>query len=174
MWWRRWTVAVVMGLTLSFVACGSSKTSAGSATTGGSTPTTSTTALSPTTSTRPAGYMTAQEIASKLAPLGCVATPSSPSARTFSLGEISPVAALDCTVSGEDVTISEYLNAQQVATNIQVARGQGCIIAKQSGVTNALLVVGTNWAVHWPKTTGTAQAIEKAIGDGAKIVSIHC
>ena len=119
-----------------------------------------------------AAKLTAQEIATKLAPLGCVPTPATPN--TADLGQPAPVTALDCTVSGEKVTISEYKNKHDLAANVQLARGPGCITAKLNGVTDALLVTGRNWAVHWPKTTSTAQAIENAIGGDAKIVSIHC
>jgi hypothetical protein len=66
------------------------------------------------------------------------------------------------------------MNKKDLASNVQAARGPGCTVAKANGVTDALLVTGKNWAVHWPKTASSAQAIQNAIGDGAKIVSIHC
>ena len=150
-------------------ACGSSsKSTAGSGS--------STTLSSGTTSPKAKGTgdpkLTAQEIATKLAPLGCVPTPSQPN--SANLAQPAPVTALDCAVSGENVTISEYKNKKDLAANIQLARGPGCIAAKLYGVTDAFLVTGRQWAVHWPKTTSTAQAIETAIGDGAKILSFHC
>ena len=152
-------------------ACGSSsKSTAGSGS--------STTRSTGTASSKAKGSgggepkLTAQEIATKLAPLGCVPTPSQPN--TANLGQPAPVAALDCAVSGENVTISEYKSKKDLISNVQAARGPGCIAAKLNDVTDALLVSGRQWAVHWPKTTSTAQAIENAIGDGAKIVSIHC
>jgi hypothetical protein len=113
--------------------------------------------------------MTAQEIAGKLAPLGCNATPASPSQATYG---IKPVTSLECTISGESVTIDEYLNAQQVAYNANLAKGAGCAIAKGFGITDFVYVMGPNWTVT-PQTAGTAQKIQQAIGAG-KIVSIHC
>jgi hypothetical protein len=155
---------------LAIAACGSSSKStagSGSSTTGSSTPHAS---KSKNAATNP--KMTAQEVATKLAPLGCVPTPSSPS--TASVGQTPPVAAVDCTVSGQSITISEYQNKKQLASNVQAAQGPGCAVARANGATVALLVTGRNWAVHWPKTTATAQAIDNAIGNGAKTVSIQC
>jgi hypothetical protein len=114
--------------------------------------------------------MTAQEIASKLAPHGCVATPEPPS--TVDIGEIKPAMSLECTINGEKIGIDEYLNAQQVADNTRLARGAGCAIAKAFGITDFIYVAGTNWTVT-AQTTSTVQAIQKALGDG-KIISIHC
>jgi hypothetical protein len=115
--------------------------------------------------------MTAQEIASKLVPLGCNATPAAPS--TINLGDIKPVTSLECTISGEHVGIDEYVNAQQVAYNMKLAQGVGCQIAKQFGVSGeAAYVLGTNWMVT-PKTAPTADAIQKAIGAGT-IKTLHC
>jgi hypothetical protein len=153
---------VVAVLSLAAVACGSSKTD------GAAHSTSSTTAAS--TTKAPSGHMTAQEIASKLAPLGCNATPAAPS--TVNLGGIKPVTELECTISGEDVSIDEYVNSQQVSYNMKLARSVGCQIAKQFGVTEAVFVVGTNWTAT-PKTAPTANSIQKAIGQGT-IVTIKC
>jgi hypothetical protein len=114
--------------------------------------------------------MTAEEIAGKLVPLGCNATPSSPS--TINLGDIKPVASLECMISGESVSIDEYANPQQVSYNMKLAKGIGCQIAKQFGVTEAVYVVGTNWLIQ-PKTRPTADAIQKAIGAGT-VITLKC
>jgi hypothetical protein len=117
--------------------------------------------------------MTAEQVAAKLVPLGCQATPPAPSSGSISLGEIKPVTELECTISGEEVTIDEYMTAQQVAYNMGLAKGVGCTIAKQFGLTDLVWVEGANWTVS-PKTTPTAEAIKNAINDGAKVVSVHC
>jgi hypothetical protein len=158
---KRGAFVVVAGLCLVAVGCGSSKTD------GAAHSTSSTTA---STTTKPSGHMTAQEIATKLIPLGCNATPASPS--TINVGDIKPVTSLECTISGESVSIDEYVNAQQVAYNARLAKGIGCQFAKQFGMTEIVYVVGTNWTVT-PSTAPTAEAIKKAIGAGT-IVTLHC
>jgi hypothetical protein len=115
--------------------------------------------------------MTAEQVAAMLTPLGCAATPASPS--TVNLGGIKPVNSLDCTINGEDVGIDEYLTAEQLAYNMNLAKGVGCSIAKQFGVTVAYYVNGYNWSVT-PKTAVTAGQIKNAIADDAKINSLHC
>jgi hypothetical protein len=116
--------------------------------------------------------MTAQQIAAKMAPLGCSATPAPPS--TVNLGGIKAKTELECTINGEDVSIDEYLNAEQVSYNMKLAQTVGCSFAKQFGFTgNQEYVLGFNWIVT-PKTASTAQSIKNAIGDGAKITVVHC
>jgi hypothetical protein len=114
--------------------------------------------------------MTAQEIAAKLAPLGCAATPSS--ASTGGIG-ITPVTELSCMINGEDITIDEYRNAQQVSYTMTLSQGPGCAIAKQFGIKQGYYVQGYNWIVT-PKTASTGQAIKNAIGDGAKLTVVNC
>jgi hypothetical protein len=113
--------------------------------------------------------MTAQEIGTKLAPLGCAATPAPPS--TVNLGGIKPVNSVECTINGEDISIDEYLNAQQVAYQADLAKGVGCSLAKQFGISDLYDVQGYNWTVT-PKTASTAQAIQNTIG--GKVVHITC
>ncbi len=146
-----------------------------------------TTAAPPTTATRtskavpapttaavpPAGYMTAEEIAAKLVPLGCSAEPPAPDSTNIDVGAIKPKNELDCTIISEDVEIDEYLNAQQVAYNSNLAKGVGCSLAKQFGLKDLPYVVGYNWTVS-PSTTATAQQIKTAIGGHSAVVTIHC
>jgi hypothetical protein len=153
--WRLWTITLTT-LTFMAIACGSGGATAKPAPPQDGTSTS-------TTKAPPAGHMTAQEIATKLAPLGCNATPSAPS--TMNLGDIKPVTSLECTISGENVSIDEYVNAQQVSHNLQLARTTGCQIAKQFGVTEAFYVIGPNWLIQ-SKTVPTATSIRKAIGFG--------
>ena len=112
--------------------------------------------------------MTAQQLAAKLAPLGCKAMP--PSDTSEDIG-IKPKTELDCTINGEDVTIDEYLNAQQVAHNDGLAKGVGCAFAKSFGLTELNYVEDDNWTVS-PDTTSTAQAIQRALG--GKLITLHC
>jgi hypothetical protein len=96
-----------------------------------------------------------------------------PATRNEVGGGIQPVGSLDCTINGEPTEIDEYRNSQQVASQEQLAAGMGCQIARQFGVKDGYYVVGENWTVT-PKTNGTAQQIEQAIGNGAAIKAIHC
>ena len=164
---RRGAFIVVIGLSslaVVSVSCGSSTKKSASG--GGSTSSTA----SSTTKAAPAGHMTAQEIASKLTPLGCNAMPATSNNDT--LGGIKPVTELECTISGESVTIDEYVNSQQIAYNNQIVKGAGCALAKGFGVTQFIYVAGSNWTVS-ASTLPTVQAIQKAIGAGT-IVNIKC
>jgi hypothetical protein len=100
--------------------------------------------------------------------LGCAATAST----SQEIVGIKPVNSLDCTINGENVSIDEHLNAQQVQHNVDLAKGVGCSLAKQFGLNDIYYVQGYNWTVS-PNTASTAQAIQMAIGAG-KVVHIHC
>jgi hypothetical protein len=113
--------------------------------------------------------MTAEEIGTKLAPLGCAAKPAQTGGIDY--GNIKPVNSLECTINGENIEIDEYLNAQQVAYEEDIAKGVGCSLAKQLGIRDIYYVRGYNWTVT-PNTASTAQAIQKIIG--GKVVHIHC
>jgi hypothetical protein len=81
---------------------------------------------------------------------------------------------LDCTINGEDVSIMEYLNAQQVGYMVDLAKGAGYSIAKQLGFTgDQPYIVGYNWIVT-AKTVSTIQQMKDAIGDSGKITVVHC
>jgi hypothetical protein len=115
--------------------------------------------------------MTAQQIADLLAPLGCEAKPQTDSNWA---GGITPKAELECTINGEHVNIAEYLNAEQVAATLNLAKSLGCVIAKGFGVTGDQdYVTGLNWLVD-AQTASTSQAIKTAVGDGATIGVTHC
>jgi hypothetical protein len=104
--------------------------------------------------------MTAQEIATKLTPLGCNATPAGPS--TVSVGEIMPAMSLECMISGESVLINEYLGAHETWYGSELPRPAGCS-TKGWGAPGFLYVVGPKWLVV-AKTGSTTMAIAKAIG----------
>lgn len=162
---KRVPVGAAIVICLTVAACGGSSSRSVTASTS-----VTTAAAVTTISAANAGYMTAQQVAARLAGLGCTATPAT---RNEAGGGIQPVSSLDCTINGEPVMIDEYRNADQVASQIQLAKGPGCAIAKQFGVTSASYVVGVNWTVT-PKTEITAKAIRDAIGGTAKVDTIHC
>jgi hypothetical protein len=80
---------------------------------------------------------------------------------------------LDCSINGEDVTISEYRNSEQVEHNMNLVSGIGCQIAKRFGIKDLHWVHGENWTVS-PDTKSTAEAIKNTIGGDAKVKSEHC
>ena len=133
-----------------------------------STPSTSGGASGNATTTSTVAKMTAQKLADKLAPLGCAATTED----TSTAMGIKPAHALKCTISGEEVSIQEYRSAQQVEVNMNFAKGLGCAMAKGFGINEVHIVTADNWTVA-PQTLNTAQAIQKAIGEG-NIENIHC
>lgn len=165
-------IAIALAV-IALVGCGSS-TSTTTVTTTTPHNTTSQPATTGTTTTPSApssGHMTAQQVADKLAPLGCTATPAS---STIDLGDIKPVTALQCKVNGEDVDIGEYRNAGEVDHNLKLAKDIGCSIAKEAGKSGRFdYVRGSNWLVS-PDTNANAEAIKNAIGGDAKIHSLHC
>jgi hypothetical protein len=82
--------------------------------------------------------MTAQQVADQLAPLGCQATASS----RLQL-DVKPVSELDCIINGEQVTIDEFLNAEQ----IELMKTLECSPPSPLDVTTLIFVQGTNWMV---------------------------
>jgi hypothetical protein len=116
-----------------------------------------------------AASLNAVQIAARLAPLGCAAQPDTTS---VDIG-IKPQRSLECSISGEDVSIDEYASGQQVASMMGMARGIGCSIAKQFGITDVAYVVAGTVTVS-PQTAGTAQRIQDAIGAGTKLEKVHC
>ena len=117
-------------------------------------------------------HMTARQVANKLVRLGCHATPPDPSTVNIDVG-IKAKAELDCTIAGEDVTINEYRNAQQLAYSDMMAKGIGCVYLKAFGMTGAVFVEAENWSVT-PSTAITAHAIQRALGHESKVITIHC
>ena len=122
---------------------------------------------------RNGGMLTAQQIGDKLRPLGCTAAPPAPSTGDINIGGIKPKAELDCTVNNESVTIDEYLNAQQVSYNMNLAKGIGCSFAKSFGLTDLAYDSADNWTVS-PSTLATTQFIQHTLGGSAKTSVIHC
>ena len=137
-------------------ACGGSSSTAGSATAPAAAP----------------SAMTAEEIAAKLQPLGCAATPPT-SASIDNIG-IKPKTELRCTISGENVGIDEYANAEQVSYTMNLAKTVGCSMAKSFGVTGDQDYVLGETTMVTAQTPGTSQAIKNAIGDDVKITVVHC
>jgi hypothetical protein len=116
--------------------------------------------------------MTAQRVAAKLAPLGCVAK-RVPTADINEMGGITPKVELSCTVNGESVNIDQYRSAQQVAYNNHMLKGMGCVILKGFGITDARLVtdgVTTTSA----QTAATTARIRHSLGHGATVTAVHC
>ncbi len=114
-------------------------------------------------------HFTAKQVAARLLRLGCHATPQSP---TMDMGFISPRAELDCSVNGEDVTIDQYANAEQVAVNLGMFHGIGCDYAKAFGITTVAWVQEANVTVS-PQTVGTARQLQHALG-GGRLKVVKC
>jgi hypothetical protein len=127
------------------------------------------TAASAGASTRP---MTAQRVAAKLIPLGCVST-LVPAANINQIGGIKPKVELSCTVNGESVYIDQYRNAQQVAYNENLVKGMGCAILKGFGITNVSFVTDgvTTTSAQTPATTAQ---IRHSLGHRATVMAVHC
>ena len=157
--WRRWCVPLTASLAVALVGCGTGATAKAGP---------SIKSSASITKVPASPHMTAPEIATKLAPLGCVTAP--PPTSTVGIGEIKPVTLLECTISGESVTIDGYPTAHQVWYNSQLPGGAGC--TKGWGATELFYVAGPNWLVT-PKTAGTAKVIHKALGFGA-VFGLEC
>jgi hypothetical protein len=117
-------------------------------------------------------HLTAQQIATKLASLGCVATRFT--GNSVSVGDIKPKVELDCTVNGESVSIQQYRNPEQVAFNMHLAKGIGCQIAKGFGETGDQDYILGGTTMTKADTATTTEQIRKAIGNGVKISVVHC
>jgi hypothetical protein len=81
--------------------------------------------------------MTAQEIAGKLALLGCNATPAAPG--TIDLIDLNLLTEHECTIFSEEPPTDEYVNAQQVAYIMKL--GVGFQMAVSTGGRNDLCEV---------------------------------
>ena len=127
-----------------------------------------------TTTTPSSGHMTAQQVADKLAPLGCSAKAATPTTRE-EVGGITAVAELKCAVNGNDVEIQEYRNAQEVEHNLNLAKTLGCSINKQLGIKDVYFARGENWYVESKgNSEATANAIKNAVGGNTKVAAVHC
>ena len=115
---------------------------------------------------------TAHQVADKLSSLGCSAKPPD-TTDTIDLGDIKPKASLECTINGEDIGIDEYATADQVKHNLNLAKGIGCEIAKEFGVSEAFYVLANNVMVT-PDTRSTAEQVKNAIGGPATVHTLHC
>jgi hypothetical protein len=115
-------------------------------------------------------HPSAQGIAAKLAPLGCVASPATSSA---TIG-IAPRVELNCTINGESVSINQYRNADQIKRNLTVAQSAfGCSILKSFGL-GSESYVQSGTTLTTAQTRSTARQIKNAIGRGAKLATIQC
>ena len=125
-------------------------------------------AASATPTVPAASTVTAAQVAAKLAPLGCHASPGDTSGDTGT----KPQAELDCTIGGEDVTIDQYANTGQVSQIASQAKA-GCQVAKQAGMTGLYWVADANVTIA-ADTAAAVQRIQHALGGDAKLMSVHC
>jgi hypothetical protein len=114
--------------------------------------------------------MTAQQVASRLESIGCQATANT-AVTSIQLG-ITPVAELNCAVNGEQVTIDQYRDAQQLAAVNALVKGFACLFAKRMGVTSFSSVQGANWTAY-TMTESTVKGMHAALRAG-KIVTVKC
>jgi hypothetical protein len=118
--------------------------------------------------------LTVGQVAGMLIPLGCHASPDT---STEIGGGITPKARQTCTINGENVSIDEYITAEQVAYNMKLAKTVGCSIAKQMGFTGDQQYILASNVMMTADTPGTAQKIRNtvnAVGGNAKITTVHC
>jgi hypothetical protein len=114
--------------------------------------------------------MTAQKVAAKLVPLGCTATPDTSTA-TFG---IKAKVELSCTINGENVSIDQYRNAAQIASNLTMVRSAfGCSMLKSFGITDPSYITDgvTTTSAQTPATTAQ---IRHSLGHGATVTTVHC
>jgi len=186
--WRHWYVlgiaAVALGAIIVIGRSGKSTTVAtpGTSATGPITTTrgpsvsiaVAPTERSTTTVALRSGRVTAQQIAERLAPLGCSAIPL-PSPYAISIpGLGTPIAQYGCAIAGESVQIDEWRSADDLAKAERSvgAGGPLCVLAKILGVTRNVFVEGENWTAA-PETEATANKI-KAVLPGSKVATYNC
>jgi hypothetical protein len=114
--------------------------------------------------------ITAQQIAAKLVPLGCTATPDTSTA-TFG---IKAKVELSCTINGENVSIDQYRNAAQIASNLTMVRSAfGCSMLKSFGLGSPSFVTD-GLTTTAAQTQSTTAQIRHLLGHGATVTTVHC
>ena len=82
-----------------------------------------TVAPAPIDASKTSGHLTAAQVATLLAPLGCAAAPSRAASPLLFVGAVSE---LFCTIKGEQVTVDELGDASQLAAERSAESTQGC------------------------------------------------
>ena len=115
--------------------------------------------------------LTAAQVATRLAPLGCRAVTNGRSPPLLA-GEIRPQAALTCTIDGEDTSISQWQTHADLERQIAIAKAFACPLARGFGTSDIVVVTGDNWAVS-PASQTVGDKIRAAIG-GSELRVIPC
>jgi hypothetical protein len=121
----------------------------------------------PVDPSKTAGYLTADQVATLLAPLGCAAAPSRAASPFLLVGAVSE---RFCTIHGERVAIDEFADASKLAAERAAESKEGC--ASLEVGSDIVAAQGLNWSAT-TETEATAVAITKAIR-GSKVFVHHC
>ena len=124
-------------------------------------------APAPIDASKTSGHLTAAQVATLLAPLGCAAAPSRAASPLLFVGAVSE---LFCTIKGEQVTVDELGDASQLAAERSAESMQGC--QRLEVGCDIAATEGLNWSAT-AETAATATAMSAAVR-GSKVFVHHC